>query len=91
MNLIIDQINNQIIDQINGLCVSDPTGPSDAVTMVPVAQGWTSPWEPASSPSLPVLTFDPDRRTWDPWRVHLDLHRRCHPAFGLQREPRSCR
>lgn len=63
---------------------TDSSAPSDAVAMVPVAQGWTSPWEPASSPSLPALTFDP-------WRVHLDLHRRCHPAVGLQGEPRSCR
>lgn len=70
---------------------TDSTGPSDAVSMVPVAQGWTSPWEPANSPFLPVVTFDPDRKTSDPWRVHLDLHRRCHPALGLQGEPRSCR
>ncbi|XP_024859359.1 uncharacterized protein LOC108229789 isoform X2 [Kryptolebias marmoratus] len=45
---------------------------SDAVSVVPVAQGSTSPWEP-NSPSPP---FSSNLKMFDPWHVHLDLHRR---------------
>ncbi|XP_023182022.1 uncharacterized protein LOC111606212 isoform X1 [Xiphophorus maculatus] len=48
------------------------------VSIVPVAQGWTSSWQPAR-PS------PPDPKTSDPWRVHLDLHRRC-PAVAMETE-----
>ncbi|XP_008292823.1 uncharacterized protein C9orf152 [Stegastes partitus] len=56
----------------------------DAVSVVAVAQGLTSPWEPNSTPD-PDPTCDP---TCDPWRAHLDLHRRCCPG-GLTRPPSS--
>ncbi|MEQ2215860.1 hypothetical protein XENOCAPTIV_006994, partial [Xenoophorus captivus] len=48
---------------------------SDTISIVPVPQGWTSPWKPASF-SPPVDNFDSDPKMFDPWHVHLDLHRR---------------
>lgn len=53
---------------------------SEAVTIIPVTQGLMSPWEPNSS-SPPAVTFDPDPTTYDPWHLHLDLHRRSCPGF----------
>ncbi|XP_043961439.1 uncharacterized protein C9orf152-like [Gambusia affinis] len=50
----------------------------DVVSIVPVAQGWMSSRQPAR-PS------PPDPKTSDPWRVHLDLHRR-HPAVAMETE-----
>ncbi|XP_044032183.1 uncharacterized protein LOC122866493 isoform X2 [Siniperca chuatsi] len=55
----------------------------EAVSVVPVAQGLTSPWEPNSS-SPPAITFDLDPATCDPWHVHLGLHRRSCPGGSAQ-------
>ncbi|MEQ2229916.1 hypothetical protein ILYODFUR_023861 [Ilyodon furcidens] len=63
---------------------------SDTISIVPVPQGWTSPWKPASF-SPPVDNFDSDPKMFDPWHVHLDLHRRCRPAVNIQTELRRCR
>lgn len=53
---------------------------SEAVSVVPVTQGLTSPWEPNK------VTFDPDLATCgDTWRVHLDLHRRGWPGVTARR------
>ncbi|XP_073343952.1 uncharacterized protein [Pagrus major] len=56
---------------------------SEAVSIIPVAQGLTSPWEPNRSPP-PAVTFDPVPTTYDPWHVHLGLHRRSHSAVTVQ-------
>ncbi|XP_028288654.1 uncharacterized protein C9orf152-like [Parambassis ranga] len=48
---------------------------SEAVSIVPVAQVFPSPLEPSSTPPLPA-TAERDLATYDPWHVHLDLHRR---------------
>ncbi|TDG97603.1 hypothetical protein EPR50_G00227980 [Perca flavescens] len=50
---------------------------SEAVSIVPVTQALRSPWEPDGR--SPPVTFDPDRPGCDPWRLHLDLHRRSRP------------
>ncbi|XP_049913315.1 uncharacterized protein LOC126398135 [Epinephelus moara] len=50
---------------------------SEAVSIIPVPQGLTSPWEPNSSSPPPAVTFNPDPTTCDPWHVHLGLHRHC--------------
>ncbi|XP_038132021.1 uncharacterized protein LOC119777280 isoform X2 [Cyprinodon tularosa] len=63
---------------------------SDAISIVPVSQGWTSSWEP-SSPSPPVVYLDSDQKMSDPWRVHLDLHRRRRPVLSTQMGQRTCR
>ncbi|XP_023252708.1 uncharacterized protein C9orf152 homolog [Seriola lalandi dorsalis] len=49
---------------------------SGAVSVVPVTQGLASP--------PPAVTFDPDPLTYDPWRVHLDLHRRSCPGVTVR-------
>ncbi|XP_022622229.1 uncharacterized protein LOC111237418 isoform X2 [Seriola dumerili] len=49
---------------------------SEAVSVVPVTQGLTSP--------PPAVTFNPDPLTYDPWRVHLDLHRRSCPGVTVR-------
>ncbi|KAF0028643.1 hypothetical protein F2P81_019730 [Scophthalmus maximus] len=56
---------------------------SEAVSIVPVTHGFTS--------SPPVTALAPDPTTYDPWHVHLGLHRRsCHgvtvqlPASSLE-------
>ncbi|XP_070708934.1 uncharacterized protein [Pempheris klunzingeri] len=51
---------------------------SQAVCIIPVTQGLTSPWEPNSC-SPPAVTSDPD-----PWHVHLGLHRRSRPGAVAQ-------
>ncbi|XP_070787141.1 uncharacterized protein [Enoplosus armatus] len=56
---------------------------SEAVSIIPVTQGLTSPWEPNSS-SSPATTFEPDPTTYDPWHVHLGLHRRSCPRVTAQ-------
>ncbi|XP_068160255.1 TRIO and F-actin-binding protein-like [Antennarius striatus] len=56
---------------------------SESVNIVPVTQGLTSPWEPSSGP-LPVLTFDLDPMSYDPWHVHLGLHKRLCPGAIAQ-------
>ncbi|XP_054479252.1 uncharacterized protein LOC129110992 isoform X2 [Anoplopoma fimbria] len=57
---------------------------SEAVSVVPVSQALTSPWEPHVS-SSPAVTFDPGPMTFgDPWHVHLGLHRRCRPGVTTQ-------
>ncbi|XP_068604215.1 uncharacterized protein [Brachionichthys hirsutus] len=56
---------------------------SEAVNIVPVTQGLTSPWEPVTGP-LPALTFDPDPMSSDPWHVHLGLHKRLFPGAMSQ-------
>ncbi|XP_076577686.1 uncharacterized protein LOC143314506 [Chaetodon auriga] len=56
---------------------------SEAVSIIPVTQGLTSPWKPSSCSPLSI-TFDPDPVTYDPWHVHLDLHRRCCPGVTSQ-------
>lgn len=50
----------------------------EAISIIPVMQGLTSPQEPDAS-----LTFDPDPSTYDPWRLHLDLHRRLCARLNL--------
>ncbi|KAM3593877.1 uncharacterized protein V6R79_024255 [Siganus canaliculatus] len=55
---------------------------SDAVDVLPVTQGLLSPWEPNSHPS-PTATFDPSSVAYDPWHVHLDLHRRHCPSVNM--------
>ncbi|XP_051241845.1 uncharacterized protein LOC127355220 isoform X4 [Dicentrarchus labrax] len=52
---------------------------SDTVSIIPVSQGLTSPWKPSSS-SPQATTFNPNLATYDPWHVHLSLHRRCCPG-----------
>ncbi|KAE8279610.1 hypothetical protein D5F01_LYC21733 [Larimichthys crocea] len=49
---------------------------SEAVSIIPVTQGLTSPWEPSGS-TPPAISFDSDPMTYDPWHIHLGLHRRC--------------
>lgn len=49
---------------------------SKAVSIIPVTQGLTSPWEPSGS-TPPAISFDSDPMTYDPWHIHLGLHRRC--------------
>ncbi|KAM9337112.1 uncharacterized protein ABDE67_018410 [Symphorus nematophorus] len=56
---------------------------SDAISVVPVTQGLTSPWKP-NGRSPPVTTFDPDPTAYDPWHVHLGLHRRCCRSVSAQ-------
>ncbi|KAI3355568.1 hypothetical protein L3Q82_018396, partial [Scortum barcoo] len=56
---------------------------SEAVSVFPITQGLTSSWEPNSS-SPPALTFDPDPTSYDPWHVHLGLHRRSCPRVTVQ-------
>ncbi|XP_036934773.1 putative protein TPRXL [Acanthopagrus latus] len=56
---------------------------SEAVSIIPVAQGLTSSWEPNCSPP-PAVIFEPDPTTYDPWHVHLGLHRRSLPAVTVQ-------
>lgn len=51
----------------------------EAVSVVPVTQGLASPREPDAS-----LTFDPNPSTYDPWRLHLDLHRQHCARLNLQ-------
>lgn len=51
----------------------------EAISIVPVTQGLTSPREQDAS-----LTFDADPSTYDPWRLHLDLHRRHCARLNLQ-------
>ncbi|XP_047424534.1 uncharacterized protein LOC124995857 isoform X2 [Mugil cephalus] len=48
---------------------------SDAVNVVPVSQRLVSP---------PAVTFEPELLTYDPWHVHLDLHRRSCPPLSVQ-------
>ncbi|XP_022073897.2 uncharacterized protein LOC110968346 [Acanthochromis polyacanthus] len=48
--------------------------------VVTVPQGMTLPWEPTSTSDLDL--------TFDPWHVHLDLHRRCSPG-GTRTSRRS--
>ncbi|XP_036073365.1 uncharacterized protein LOC112150983 isoform X2 [Oryzias melastigma] len=55
----------------------------EAFSIVPVAQGLTLPWEPISSFSS-TITFDCNPKMYDPWHVHLDLHRRSRPAVSAQ-------
>ncbi|RVE59070.1 hypothetical protein OJAV_G00200620 [Oryzias javanicus] len=55
----------------------------EAFSIVPVAQGLTLPWEPISSLSS-TITFDCNPKMYDPWHVHLDLHRRSRPAVSAQ-------
>ncbi|XP_041824308.1 uncharacterized protein LOC121628949 [Melanotaenia boesemani] len=54
--------------------------PAEAVRIVPVAQGLVSPWEP----NTPPPSFDADQKMYDPWHVHLELHRRSHPTGSTQ-------
>ncbi|XP_030612313.1 uncharacterized protein LOC115799343 [Archocentrus centrarchus] len=61
---------------------------SEAVSIVPVAQGQTSPWEPNGT-TPPAVTFNPEQMICDPWHVHLDLHRRSCPRIITQL-PASC-
>ncbi|XP_018544778.2 histone H3.v1-like [Lates calcarifer] len=49
---------------------------SDAISIIPVTQGLTSP--------PPAPTFDPDPSTFDPWHLHLGLHRRSCPGVSVQ-------
>ncbi|XP_074484172.1 uncharacterized protein LOC141763614 [Sebastes fasciatus] len=57
---------------------------AEAVSIIAVTQGLTSPWEPNGG-SPPAVTFDPDPTNGcDPWHVHLDLHRRCRPGVSAQ-------
>lgn len=56
---------------------------SEAVSIIPVTQGLTSPWKPSGT-SSPSITFDPDPAAYDPWHVHLDLHRRRCPGVTAQ-------
>ncbi|XP_014912129.1 NEDD8 ultimate buster 1 isoform X2 [Poecilia latipinna] len=72
--------------ELHLLRTGEETGSSDlldVVSIVPVAQGWTSSWQPAS-PS------PPDPKTSDPWHVHLDLHRH-NPAVAMETEQSRCR
>ncbi|XP_011486950.1 uncharacterized protein LOC101171205 [Oryzias latipes] len=55
----------------------------EAFSIVPVAQGLTLPLEPISSISS-TANFDCDPKMYDPWHVHLDLHRRSRPAVSAQ-------
>lgn len=57
---------------------------SGAVSIIPVPQGLTSPWEPHSSSPPPAVTFNPDPTTCDPWHVHLGFHRHCCPRVTMQ-------
>ncbi|KAM4534148.1 uncharacterized protein PAE49_022443 [Odontesthes bonariensis] len=66
------------------LFTADSEQPLEAIGIVPVAQGVTSPGVtspgvPNNTPTSPV-TFDSDQKMYDPWHVHLDLHRRCRTA-----------
>ncbi|XP_034997794.2 uncharacterized protein LOC118098277 isoform X2 [Hippoglossus stenolepis] len=49
---------------------------SETVSIVPVTQGLTS--------SSPAATIVPHLTTFDPWHVHLDLHRRSCPGITVQ-------
>ncbi|KAK2859767.1 hypothetical protein Q5P01_004387 [Channa striata] len=49
---------------------------SEAVSIVPVTQGLT--------PSPLTITFDPDPTTYDPWQIHLDLHRHSRSIVTIQ-------
>ncbi|XP_039983035.1 uncharacterized protein C9orf152-like isoform X2 [Xiphias gladius] len=49
---------------------------SEAVSIIPVTQGLTSP--------PPAITVDPDLSTCDPWHVHLGLHRRSCPGVTVR-------
>ncbi|XP_029935067.1 uncharacterized protein LOC115378740 isoform X2 [Myripristis murdjan] len=71
---------------------------SEAVSIIPVTQGLlvsssspsSSPWEPDSSSaaaSPPDVTSDLDPMTFDPWHVHLGLHRRSQHSATLQLPP----
>lgn len=57
---------------------------TDAINIIPVNQGLSSSWEPNSSSPLacspPAVVVDPGSLTYDPWHVHLDLHRRSRPS-----------
>ncbi|XP_070841864.1 uncharacterized protein [Chaetodon trifascialis] len=55
----------------------------ETVSIIPITQGLTSPWKPSSS-SQPSITFDPNPVTYNPWHVHLDLHRCCCPGVTSQ-------
>nr|XP_046227906.1 uncharacterized protein LOC124049854 isoform X2 [Scatophagus argus] len=49
---------------------------SEAINIVPVSQGLMSPWEP-NIHSPWAITSESHLMTYDPWHVHLDVHRRC--------------
>lgn len=57
---------------------------TDAISIIPVNQGLSSSWEPNSSSPLtcspPAVVIDPGSLAYDPWHVHLDLHRRSRPS-----------
>ncbi|XP_029979752.1 uncharacterized protein LOC115411681 [Sphaeramia orbicularis] len=57
---------------------------TDTISIIAVNQGLSSSWEPNSSSPLacspPAAVVDPGSLTYDPWHVHLDLHRRSRPS-----------
>lgn len=51
----------------------------EAISIVPITQGLMLPREPDAP-----LTFDPNPSTYNPWRLHLDLHRQHCACLNLQ-------